>query len=88
MKKIFIAAAMIAASAGIASAADQNCTAENAQSKALELSTALQTLAATNPTRMQEIATEMQAKATEAQTSGDLAGLCAYYDELIDEVNS
>lgn len=72
----------------MASAADQTCSPEDAQAKAMELSTALQSLAASDPARMQEIATEMQTKAVELQTSGDMAGLCAYYDQLMADMQS
>ncbi|MGI9373364.1 MAG: hypothetical protein ACR2OJ_12780, partial [Hyphomicrobiales bacterium] len=48
------------------------CTPEEMQAKAIAASTALQQLASKNPTRVQEIMTEMQNKAAEVQSSNDM----------------
>ncbi len=75
-------AAMTFSSAALA---DDACTAESLQSKVTEATMAMQTIAAKDPARMQELALEMQAKTTEMQSGGDLTAVCAFYDEVIAE---
>jgi len=59
------------------------CTAEEAQSKATELSTKMQELVATNPQK----AAEVGQKLSEAQTQSvtDLESACKLYDEMLAE---
>lgn len=88
MKKTLLAVSLVVASAGATLADDKACTQETITAKTQELSTAMQKIATSNPARLQEISTVMQEKTVEAQSSGDMSGLCAYYDEIIKEANS
>ncbi|KIC36451.1 hypothetical protein RA27_22100 [Ruegeria sp. ANG-R] len=88
MKKSLLALSFVCISAGGVLAAEDSCTPENVAQKTQELAASMQKIAAANPTRMQEISVEMQEKVAAAQTSGDISGLCAYYDEIIEEANS
>ncbi|MGS1095689.1 hypothetical protein ACVCNR_14015 [Aquamicrobium terrae] len=61
------------------------CTAEEAQSKAMELSTKMQALAATDPQKAMDVGQKLSAAQSQAPT--DLAGACKTYDELLEELN-
>lgn len=60
------------------------CTTEELQSKAMEVSTRMQALAASNPQK----ATEIGQKLATAQSQGatDLEGACKLYDELLEDM--
>ncbi|MEM6711374.1 MAG: hypothetical protein AAF590_03740 [Pseudomonadota bacterium] len=69
---------------GLASA----CTVEDLQAKALEASTAMQQLAATDPAKMQTIALELSQIQQDALSAGsDFSAFCTLYDDLIAEIN-
>ena len=59
------------------------CTAEEAQSKATELSTKMQELAAKDPQKAAEVGQKLSAAQTQAVT--DLDGACKLYDEMLAE---
>ncbi len=60
------------------------CTTEELQSKAMEVSSRMQELAASNPQK----ATEIGQKLATAQSQGaaDLEGTCKLYDELLEDM--
>jgi hypothetical protein len=66
----------------------EECTAELAQAKSMEVNAGLQKLAAKDPQRMQEVATEMMEKSAMFENAEDLSEVCEYYDDLLEEMNS
>ena len=88
MKNFVLPLSVAIACSGPAFAEDVSCTAEDMQNKGLEAATAMQTLAASDPALMQEIAMDLQdLQAQAAQASdGDYDALCATYDEIIAKV--
>lgn len=60
------------------------CTAEEAQAKAMELSTKMQELAASNPQKAMEIGQKLSSAQSQATT--DLEGACKLYDELLEDM--
>ncbi|MBB4015143.1 hypothetical protein GGR16_000149 [Chelatococcus caeni] len=64
------------------------CSQQDVQAKAMELSTGLQQLAASNP----QAAVDWSKKATDAQAkaqqASDMGQVCALYDELIAEMKA
>lgn len=86
IRHAFVALALVAGSA-TASFAGEECTAETLQAKAMEASTAMQQLAATDPEKLQEIATELQELQTSAATAnGDYSELCDAYDSILEDI--
>ncbi|MCX4026036.1 hypothetical protein H0A36_23610 [Endozoicomonas sp. SM1973] len=87
MKKLIVllfAATVIASSA---QAGEHNCTPEEMQQKGMEAATAMQSLAATNPAKMQEIMQALQdLQVQAANTKGSYSALCKKYDELLEKV--
>ena len=71
----------------LATAAAAECTQEVMQEKTMALSEGMQALAATDPAKMQDIATRMQVSMAEAAASGDQEAVCASLDELIAELD-
>lgn len=70
-----------------ATAAAAECTQESMQEKTMVLTESMQALAATDPAKMQEIATKMQESMTAAAATGDQEAVCASLDELIAELD-
>ena len=66
----------------------EECTAELAQAKSMEVNAGLQKLAAKDPQRMQEVATEMMEKSAMFEHADALSEVCEYYDGLLEEMNS
>ncbi|WP_047146595.1 hypothetical protein [Aquamicrobium sp. LC103] len=60
------------------------CTAEDAQSKATELSTKMQELATKDPQKAAELAQKLSAAQTQAVS--DLEGACKLYDDMLAEL--
>ena len=85
MKSTFIRVAGGLALSIFASAAVAECTQEVMQEKTTELSTKMQALAATDPVKMQELATKMQESMAAAAATGDQEVVCASLDELLVE---
>ena len=84
MRKIVTICALILSFSSTAFASDTECTAETLQKKGLEAATAMQQLAATNPTLMQEIAMDLQKAQSQAATAGgDYTELCKVYDDIL-----
>ena len=69
-----------------ATVAAAECTQESMQEKTMVLTESMQALAATDPAKMQEIATRMQESVTAAAATGDQEAVCASLDELIAEL--
>ncbi len=69
-----------------ATVAAAECTYESVQEKTMAVTEGMQALAATDPAKMQEIATKMQDSMTAAATTGDQEAICASLDELIAEL--
>lgn len=61
------------------------CTAEEAQSKAMEVSTKMQELAASDPQKAMGIAKRLSDAQSQAAT--DLEGVCTSYDEMLSELD-
>ncbi len=80
MKKILIAALL----ASVASPA-LACTAQDVQTKAAEVSAALQQVAAAHPDKMAEINQRMAA--AQANMPTDPNGVCKFYDEVLAKLN-
>lgn len=85
MKNTIATVAVLLAFGGAAHATETGCTAETLQAKAMEAATAMQSLAATNPSLMQEIVADLQTVQTEAATvtDGDFSALCDAYDTIL-----
>ncbi|MBB6012155.1 hypothetical protein HNR59_001500 [Aquamicrobium lusatiense] len=60
------------------------CTAEEVQSKAMEVSTKMQELAATNPEKAMEIGQKLATAQSQATT--DLDGACKLYDGILEDL--
>lgn len=86
MKKFVVAAAFIATLSPVAAFAGEECTAETMQAKAMEVSTKLQEMAATDPQKVAEITPKIQEAATRFQDGSNLEEACAFYDELLAEM--
>ncbi len=87
MKRVlFTATAILGLAAAPAFAED--CTAETVQTKAMEVSTKIQALAATDPAKMADLMPKMQEAATRFQDGSNLGEACAYYDEMLAELDS
>ncbi len=78
---------LIAATCATASAATAECTAEEMQKKATDLTMAVQQLAATDPSRMQELTLKMQDVSTKLAQGGTADEVCAAYDEILADLN-
>ena len=65
-----------------ATTASAECTEESVQTKTMEISTGLQSLAATNPELMMEITTELQTAITAAAEADDIEAVCTSLDEI------
>ncbi len=71
----------------ISTAFASECTAEDLQAIAMEASTAMQSLAASNPAKMQEVAAKLQEIQTSATTAnGDFSELCKQYEVLLSDI--
>ncbi|QPH53481.1 hypothetical protein [Pontivivens ytuae] len=81
IRMLALAAAATIATAGSALA----CTPEELQEKATQAATALQTIAASDPQRATELATEMQQQAVAMQTGASMEEICAFYDTVLEE---
>ncbi|SFR33293.1 hypothetical protein SAMN04488005_0470 [Yoonia tamlensis] len=68
--------------ATFATGAYAECTEESIQAKTMEISTGLQSLAATNPELMMEITTELQESMTAAAEAEDIEAVCTSLDEI------
>ncbi len=84
MKKgiLFAALSIFVFGASVAHAA---CTTEDAQKKAMQVSTQLQALAQKDAARFQKLMQEFSAKSQEMQTIKDMDAVCKYYDEMIEK---
>lgn len=78
---------LCAATIGIGSAAgaQETCTAELIQAQSEDVAAALQTIAARNPDRMQDLTATLQEQMTSIQNGGDIGQVCAFFDEVIAE---
>lgn len=61
------------------------CTAEEMQSKAIELPTKLMKLAATDPQKAAENGKKLTEAQSQSQSVVDLDGACKHYDEILAE---
>jgi len=85
MKKMMVFALVSVFVLG-ASFAHATCTADDAQKKALQVATQLQTLAQKDPARFQQLTQEYQQKAGEMQKKmTDMDAVCKYFDEMIEK---
>ncbi|MDR2573125.1 MAG: BTB/POZ domain-containing protein KCTD2 [Desulfovibrio sp.] len=82
MKKIFLSSLLSVFAASSAYAA---CTQEEAQQKAMAVSTQIQALAQKDAKRFQEVITEFQKKSQELANIQDLDAVCKYYDEMLEK---
>ncbi len=65
--------------------AQEACTADVVQAKSQLVADAMQTIAAQNPDRMQELTAELQAQMDAIQSGGDVSTVCTFFDEVIAE---
>lgn len=82
MKK-FILCAVAAALILSVTVAYAACTPEEAQQKAMQVSTQLQALAQKDAARFQKLMQEFQEKSQDLATKNDMDAVCKYYDEMI-----
>lgn len=61
------------------------CSAESIQARQPELVTAIQTIAANDPDRMPTLTAELQQQMDAIQNGGDIATLCAFFDQVVAE---
>ncbi|QBY00727.1 hypothetical protein E2K80_08265 [Rhodophyticola sp. CCM32] len=87
MKLTFIKVAGGLVLSMLATTAFADCTQEDIQEKTAALTASMQALAATDPAKMQEIATRMQESMTAAAATGDQEAVCTSLDELIAELD-
>ncbi|MBL9054441.1 MAG: hypothetical protein JNN02_12000 [Tabrizicola sp.] len=67
---------------------EETCTNEEAMQKSTDLSAKLQEMAATDPTKLAELAPKVQELATKAAGSGeDLQAACKAMDEMMAELS-
>lgn len=84
MKKLMIVTAALAAMT-TPTFADE-CTNETLQAKAMEVSTKMQEMAATDPAKIAALTPKLQEAATRFQDGSNLEEACAYYDEILAEM--
>ena len=83
MFRVSLCAAMLGL--GSVAAAQDACSAEIIQAQSQEVATALQTIAARNPDRMQDLTATLQEQMTSIQNGGDINQVCIFFEEVIAE---
>lgn len=85
MKKLvlFFAAFIFTCNVSVAHAA---CTQEDAQKKAMQFTTQVQTLAQKDAARAQKLMQEFAADSQKLQTMKDMDAVCKYYDDMIEKM--
>ncbi|MFQ1702836.1 hypothetical protein ACJ5NV_19840 [Loktanella agnita] len=61
------------------------CSVDVIQTKAPEVTTAIQTIAARNPDRVPALQAELEQQMTAIQNGGDMAPVCTFFDQVIAE---
>lgn len=84
MRSLAIIAALFLANAA---QAQDNCTPDAIQAKSGEAATAIQTIAAANPERGQELTSEIETMMTSIQEGADIRTVCSFFDKVIAEAN-
>ncbi len=85
MKKLLAPTLILIASALPALAQDE-CTAESVQAKALEVSTKMTAMATTDPMKLAELSPRIQEASVKFQDGANLEEACTFYDEILAEL--
>jgi hypothetical protein len=90
MKKILtvLSVSVVLAYGSPAVASGSGCTAQELQAKGVEVAAAMQSIAASDPALMQEIARDLQNLQTKATSvsGGDYAEICEAYDDILAKI--
>ncbi|MFQ1700173.1 hypothetical protein ACJ5NV_06220 [Loktanella agnita] len=71
-----------------ATTASAECTESDIQAKTTEISTGMQSLAASDPEKMMEVSNELQAAMTAAAEADDVEAVCTSLDDILADMNS
>lgn len=82
MKYLAIICALVL---GTTAKAQDDCTPDAIQTKSAQVSSALQTIRASDPARVQELAGEIEELMTSIQSGADITTVCTFFDKVISE---